>query len=257
MPGPFPGVDPFIEGQRWPDFHTTFITILREMLMPRVRPRYVVEVQEYLYLARDEEDPDRLVEPDLALVDAADRWTAELPESGGTALAVKPAIHTLPVPKRFRQAYLTIRNREFQNVVTVIEVLSPWNKAAGQGRTEYLVKRANLLLTPAHLVELDLLRGGRRLATREPLEPADYYAFVCRKERLPSAEVYAWTLQQPLPPIPIPLAGEDPDVVLDLQAAFTTTYDRAGYDYSLNYRRHVDPPLAPDLAEWAQTLLKQ
>ncbi len=67
MPSPFPGMDPFIEGQRWPDFHTTFITIVREMLMPRVRPRYVVEVEEYVYLARGEEDPDRLVEPDLAL----------------------------------------------------------------------------------------------------------------------------------------------------------------------------------------------
>jgi hypothetical protein len=249
-------MDPFIEGQRWKSFHTLFISALHEMLVPRVRPRYVVEVEEYVYLAREEEDPDRLVEPDLAIVDAADDWTSEPANSGGTALAVKPVVHTLPVPKRFRQAFLTIRNREFQNVVTVIELLSPWNKAPGQGRTEYLVKRTNLLLTPAHLVELDLLRGGQRLPTREPLTPADYYALVCRKERLPAADVYAWTLQQPLPPIPIPLAGDDPDVVLDLQAAFTTTYDRAGYDYSLNYRRAVEPPLAPAVADWAQTVLK-
>ena len=257
MPSPFPGMDPFIESQRWKNFHTLFIAALHEMLVPRVRPRYVVEVEEYVYLAREEEDPDRLVEPDLAIVEAADAWTPELSDSGGTALAVKPVVHTLPLPKRFRQSYLTIRNREFQNVVTVIEVLSPWNKAPGDGQTEYLVKRTNLLRTPAHLVELDLLRSGRRLPTREPLTPADYYAFVCRKERLPKVDGYAWTLQQPIPPIPIPLAGDDPDVVLDLQAALTTTYDRAGYDYSLNYRRAVEPPLAPAVAEWAQTLLAQ
>ena len=257
MPSPFPGMDPFIEGQRWQDFHTTFITILREMLMPQVRPRYVVEVKEYVYLAREEQDPDRLIEPDLAIVDTADAWTAEPAGSGGTALAVQPVVHTVPVPQRFRQAYLTIRDREFQEVVTVIEVLSPWNKTPGDGRTEYLVKRTNVFLTPAHLVELDLLRGGLRLPTREPLTPADYYAFVCRKQRLPKVDVYAWTLQQALPPIPIPLAGDDPDVVLDLQAAFTTTYDRAGYDYALNYRRAVEPPLPPAVAEWAATLLKQ
>ncbi len=257
MPSLFPGMDPFIESQRWRDFHTTFITIVREMLMPRVRPRYVVDVEQYVYLAREEDDPDRLIEPDLALVDAADAWTAELPNSGGTALAVEPVVHTVPVPKRFRQAYLTIRNRESQDVVTVIEVLSPWNKTPGDGQTEYLVKRTNVFLTPAHLVELDLLRGGRRLPTRERLTPADYYAFVCRKERLPKVDVYAWTLQQALPPIPIPLAGDDPDVVLDLQTAFTTTYDRAGYDYSLNYRRAVEPPLTPAVADWVQTLLKQ
>lgn len=52
-------------------------------------------------------------------------------------------------------------------------------------------------------------------------------AFVCRKEGLPQVEVYAWTLRRPLPAIPIPLADGDPDVPLDLQAAFTTAYDRA------------------------------
>ena len=118
--------------------------------------------KQYVYLAREEEDPDRLIEPDLAIVDAADAWTAELPDLGGTALAVKPVVHTVPVPKRFRQAYLTIRNRESQDVVTVIELLSPWNKTPGDGQTEYLVKRTNVFMTPAHLVELDFLRGGQR-----------------------------------------------------------------------------------------------
>ena len=62
-------------------------------------------------------------------------------------------------------------------------------------------------------------------------------------------------MRQPLPTIPIPLAGEDPDVDLDLQAAFTTTYDRAGYDYSLDYSRSVEPPLEPATADWVQLLI--
>lgn len=257
MPSPFPGMDPFIEGQRWQDFHTTLITIVREMLMPQVRPRYVVEVEEYVYLARQDEEPERLIEPDLAIADAGESWRGGLAAPGGPALAVQPIVHTVPVPRRYRQAFLTIRNRESQHVVTVIELLSPWNKMPGEGRTEYLTKRTNVFLTPAHLVELDLLRGGQRLPTREPLTPADYYAFVCRKERLPKVEAYGWTLQQPLPTIPIPLAAEDPDVVLALQTAFGTTYDRAGYDYALNYQRAVEPPLAPAVAEWVQTILRQ
>ena len=65
MPSPFPGMDPFIGSQRWRDFRTTFVTVIREMLTPQVRPRYVVEVEEYVYLARDDEDPDRPVEPPL------------------------------------------------------------------------------------------------------------------------------------------------------------------------------------------------
>jgi Protein of unknown function (DUF4058) len=255
MPSPFPGMDPFIESQRWRDFHTTLITVIREMLIPRVRPRYVVEVEEYVYLAREKEDPDRLIEPDLAIVDTDRDWSASSRSAGSAAVAIQPVVHTVPVPQRFRQAFLTIRSRESQNVVTVIELLSPWNKTAGEGRNEYLVKRSNVFCTPAHLVELDLLRGGRRLATREPLAPADYYVFVCRKERLPQVDVYGWTLRQSLPAIPIPLAGEDPDVDLDLQAAFTTTYDRAGYDYALDYRRSVEPPLEPATADWVRSLI--
>jgi Protein of unknown function (DUF4058) len=255
MPNPFPGMDPFIESQRWRDFHTRFITILSERLTPCVRPRYVVEVEEYVYLARKEEDPNRLIEPDLAIVDTDRDWGAGSRSAGSAAVAIQPVVHTVPVPKRFRQAFLTIRSREFQNVVTVIELLSPWNKTAGEGRNEYLVKRSNVFCTPAHLVELDFLRGGQRLATREPLAPADYYVFVCRKERLPQVDVYGWTLRQPLPAIPIPLAGEDPDVDLDLQAAFTTTYDRAGYDYALDYRRSVEPPLEPATTDWVRSLI--
>jgi hypothetical protein len=256
MPSPFPGMDPFIEGQCWQDFHTTFVTVIRELLMPQVRPRYVVEVEQYVYLAREDEDPDRLIAPDLAVVVAGDEPVAAPQGFGGTASAIAPAIHTLPVPKRYRQAFLTIRNRLSRNVVTVIELLSPVNKKAGEGRSEYLVTRSNIFHTMAHLVELDLLRGGQRLPTREPLEPADFYAFVCRIERLPQVEVYPWTLRDRLPTIPVPLADGDPDVSLDLQGAFTTTYDRAGYDYALDYRLPVEPSLEAAAADWARSILQ-
>jgi Protein of unknown function (DUF4058) len=46
-----------------------------------------------------------------------------------------------------------------------------------------------------------------------------------------------------------PLDGDN-DAWLDLQAIFTTVYDRAGYDYSLDYRRPVEPPLSDAEAAW-------
>ncbi len=78
---------------------------------------------------------------------------------------------------------------------------------------------------------------------------------ICRTERLPKVAVYAWTLRDRLPAIPVPLASGDADVQLDLQAAFTKTYDRSGYDYALNYRRPVEPPLDAALSEWMRTVL--
>ena len=255
MASPFPGMDPFIEGQRWSDFHTRFITMLSEWLTLQVRPRYVVEIEEHVYLVREDEISDRWIEPDVSVVETASEPAVRLPGSAGATVTITPALHTVPVPKRYRQKYLTLRDRQWRNVVTVIELLSPWNKKHGDGRDEYLVKRSNVFHTPANLVELDLLRGGQRLPTREPLEPADFYAFVCRRERLPQVEVYVWTLRQPLPTIPVPLAEEEPDATLDLQGAFTTTYDRAGYDYGLDYRQPVEPPLERSAAEWVRSIL--
>ena len=45
------------------------------------------------------------------------------------------------------------------------------------------------------------------------------------------------------------------DVPLDLQAAFTTAYDQAGYDYSLDYTAGVQPVLSTDDTSWLTSRL--
>ncbi|MBX6316783.1 MAG: DUF4058 family protein, partial [Isosphaeraceae bacterium] len=141
-------------------------------------------------------------------------------------------------------------------LVTVIEVLSPTNKT-GSGREEYLEKRRELIDRPVNLVELDLLLGGRRLPMAEPLPPGDYYALVSRAERRPQAEVYAWTIRQPLPTIPIPLRPPDPDVPLDLAAIFATAYERGRYARSLDYGAPLTVPLAETDRLWAEGLARR
>ena len=249
MPSPFPGMDPFIEGQGWEDFHQEYIAALRRALVARVRPRYIVRLERRVYVERDPEVLADHIRPDLVVVEPKG---AKAAREAAVAVAAKPVVLTLPMPEYRRQAYLTVRQPDTLHVVTVIELLSPANKRLGSdGRREYLRKRQVVLQSDTHLVELDLLRGGDRLPTIEPLPAGDYYAFICRAERRPGVEVYAWSLRQPLPSVPVPLAGEDPDVTLDLQSAFTTAYDGAGYDYSLDYRRAVEPALSDPDRAWA------
>lgn len=257
MPSPLPGMDPFIEGQRWSDFHHGFIEDLRSALTPQVRPRYVVEVEVHVYVEYEPGGEVAVIQPDAFLLEAQRR---EVPSGGGvataTAVAIEPALLTAPIPEERRVAFLTVRERETREVVTVIEVLSSFNKrSGGRGRRKYLRKREAVLQSAAHLIELDLLRGGRRLPMVEPLPAGDYYAFVSREWRRPQVEVYAWLLPHPLPALPVPLAADDPDVTLDLQAIFNTVYDRAGYDYSLDYRRAVEPPRSEPVAAWVQERL--
>jgi hypothetical protein len=257
MPSPFPGMDPFIEGRLWRDFHTEFITGVRAALAQDIVPRYVVRIEERVYGERSPEEPDTYIVPDLSIA-----GVKRGPPFGtgsvatATAAVATPLLRTLPVPERRREAFLTVRERESMAVIAVIEVLSPTNKRPEtDGRREYLRKREKVLLSPAHLVEIDLLWGSERLPTREGLPPGDYYALVCREPRRPVVEVYSWTLRDPLPSIPIPLGEEDDDVVLNLQEVFTLVYDRALYNYSLDYRAALEPGLSESDAAWVQQIL--
>jgi hypothetical protein len=259
MPSVFPGMDPYIEGQEWEDFHHHFIEALHNALLPQVRPSYVVRVEKRIYVEHQVEGVFRSIRPDLAVVEEP---SSNVPLRGAGAArehtSLAPVMLTVPLPEEIREAYLVIRSRQSLEVVTVIEVLSPANKRSGSdGRREYLAKREAVLRSSVHLVELDLLRGGLRLPTNEALPEGDYYAFVCRAPKRPRVEVYAWALRHRLPSVPVPLSGSDPDAALDLGTIFASAYDRAGYDYSLDYSRPVEPPLSESEAAWACALLEK
>jgi hypothetical protein len=169
---------------------------------------------------------------------------------------VEPVTVPLLMPDETREAYLEVRLRQTGEVVTIIERLSPANKRAGSdGHREYRQKHDLVLRSSAHLVELDLLRGGERVPMGAPLPPPDYYAIVSRASRRPFADVWRWRLADPMPPVRIPLAGKDPDVALDLQAVFSAAYERAGYDYALDYEREIAPPVSAEVAAWARSVL--
>lgn len=259
MPSPFPGMDPFIESQAWETFHHALIAALLESLTPRVRPRYVVRVDERVYVEHEPSGHSDIFRPDVSVLESQGREaaTGDWPAAAASA-AAEAVVLTLPMPERVREAFLTVRSRETLEVITIIEVLSPGNKRPGSdGRREYLSKREAVLQSATNLVELDLLRRGERLPTLETLPRADYYTFVCRGTRRPRVEVYRWSLRERLLTIPVPLAGDDPDVAIDLQSVVDTVYDRAGYDYSLDYRRPPEPPLSESDAAWARQRLDQ
>ncbi len=57
--------------------------------------------------------------------------------------------------------------------------------------------------------------------------------------------------------ITIPLLPGDPEVLLDLQAAFIRAYDAGPYGKMIRYGEDpIRPRLRPEQAEWAQALLK-
>jgi len=254
MPSRFPGMDPFIEGQFWRDFHGRMANAISDALVPRLRPRYLARLDERVYVETEPEGLPRTIRPDVTILE--DHFAARAREEGGVATLVEPIIVPLVMPEEIHEAYLEVQDAATHEVIAVIEVLSPTNKGPNSdGRREYLAKREAVIRSATHLVELDLLRGGQRMPMAAPLPAMHFYALVSRARRRPGAQVWPLTIRHRLPTIPIPLAGKDPDVPLDLQSVFDTVYDRAGYDYSLDYTREVEPPLDPEDAEWVRQVL--
>ena len=44
MPSPFPGMDPYLEGNLWPDVHQALASEIRRQLANQLRPRYAVRL---------------------------------------------------------------------------------------------------------------------------------------------------------------------------------------------------------------------
>jgi Protein of unknown function (DUF4058) len=251
MPSPFPGMNPYLERSSvWKDFHDSFIPAIRDAISPQVRPRFVVKIEEHLYIHELSAEQRRLLGHTDASLSSNQRTGTAVPISEGTVGA--PAQILPPGVEFERQPYLEIRDRDNRDLVTVIELLSPSNKHSGPDREQYLAKRGSLLRCNVHVVELDLLRGGPRLPFEEPLV-CDYYVMISRAEDRPKAGIWKLRLRNPLPVIPIPLRAPWPDVLIDLQAILHSVYDRACYEDHV-YQGAPQPALRSEDAEWADRL---
>jgi hypothetical protein len=238
MPSPFPGMDPFLEHPAWwPDFHDRLINSWSEVIADKLPPGYDACIQERVYLTEPDEASRQIV-PDVT-VERNSNSSANPPamrtamESGAAVL--EPVTLPLVMMDPTQERYIEIRTLPDREVIAVLEVLSPSNKS-GRGRVEYLDKRDELLRTPLHLVEVDLLLGGMRLPMGAPLPPADYYAFVSRGDRRPDCRVYGWKIPGSLPMVPVPLRPPDGEIQTDLKAAFDMAYARGRFERRLDYR---------------------
>lgn len=252
MPSPFPGMDPFLESPAyWSDFHARFVNCWCEAIAEALPPNYEAGLGEHVYLMECDPDGRKLVFPDVAVTHAVGS------PSGATAnpiATLEPVTIPLTILEGPRETYIEILHRPDRTLVTALELLSPANKQQ-PGRSEYLAKRQALLYQQVHLVELDLLRGGRRLPLKQPLPAGDCYYFVSNADRRPDCDVYFWPLGQPLPALPVPLRAPDPDLRIDLSVAFATAYDRGRFQRRIDYRGTLPPHLHPDERAWVESVL--
>ncbi|HWE02424.1 MAG TPA: DUF4058 family protein [Tepidisphaeraceae bacterium] len=259
---PFPGMDPYLEAH-WGDIHHSIIQYARDQLQERLPDALRARVEERVFVESDD-GWNRNIFPDVRIIERSGHNAAmEIPsatDSGGVAVA-EPLFILLP-HESLTEGFIEIRDASSGNqIVTVIEVLSAANKAGANGTLEYKRKQQEILSGRTNLVEIDLLRGGKRvtsvpLATIPPSHRTAYHICVKRGWRGDEFEIYRAPFRQRLPIIPIPLRRTDPDATLDLQALVDQAYRTGRYD-DTDYRVDPDPPLDGDDARWADELLRR
>jgi hypothetical protein len=250
MKSPFPGMDPNVEAcGLWEDFHGALICEIRLALSQAVPDHYVVRNGERSY---------------LVLVESEDKLThAFVPgKKGGAALAEPleeaPYVLRAFIEKEHREAFVEIFEvGPEQRLVTTVEVLSPSNKRPDTpGWDLYQRKRQSVLLGGVNLVEIDLLRGGRKMPMLDPWPAGPYSLVVARAKKAQACLVWPAHFQHPLPPIKVPLARPDPDIPLDLEPLLDKIYETSHYERSIDYARRLKPPLSDKETSWLQQRLR-
>jgi hypothetical protein len=222
MPSPLPGMDPYLEQEKyWPTFHYNLMNVLFQVITPSLVERYRARVLERVF-------------------------------------TVEHVLFTSVTREEHREPYLEIRQRSDGKLMTLIEAVSPTNKTTAKGRQSYLEKRQEAQHTRANIVEIDLVLEGQRIHdfSRENLPTWDYNVVVTRAPRPDQYELYTANLDKRLPRFKLPLAPDDRDTVIDLQAALHRVYDQADFAATVNYQTDPQTKLDAEQKRWLDKYLR-
>jgi hypothetical protein len=251
-------MDPYLEAH-WRDIHARLIIHAAERLQEGLPKDLRARVEERVFVEQAL-GAERSVYPDVRVVERPRQGATPRVPPGEVAVAEPLVIHVEDEPAT--QGFIEIREAGTgSRVISVIEILSLANKLPGEGQSLYRQKQRELKEGGVSLVEIDLLRAGRRVLSIPPeaIPPSHrttYQICIRRGYRPTAVEVYRVPLRERLPVIPIPLRDTDPDSPLDLQALLDRCYAAGAYD-DLDYAVEPDPPLDPADAAWADALLRQ
>lgn len=257
MASPFPGMNPYLENPLfWSEVHNLLIAAIFRKLNPQLRPKYKVAIEKRVYQTTDE---DSLL---VGVADVAVQSTQKTPLPQKASIAVaSPSVEAITVdvtmPETVKETYLEVRDVATQEVVTVIEILSPKNKRGGEGRNIYAKKRLQVLGSYTNLVEIDLLRDGKPIQQVQNNVQTDYRILVSRAFKRPKADLYAFNLPNMIPFYPLPLREIEPEPLLDIQPLINQLYEEGNYDLVIDYTQEPVPPLSQENAAWVDEVLKE
>jgi hypothetical protein len=216
-------MDPYLEDEkRWPTFQPLVVHALYQMLLPGLMDRYRARVGERAYASEE-------------------------------------ALFTSIVRTEHKESFIEVRQRTDGRLITLIEVISPANKLTAEGRRLYIERRDEVRRMNTNVVEIDLVLQGQTLLdyTRDSPPAWDYAVVVTRWTHPDRYEIYSATLPKRLPRFRVPLASDDRDTVLDLQAAVMRAHDQGEFHKVIDYTRDPATRLSDENRRWLDERLKE
>ena len=246
-------MDPYLEGYLWPGAHHALASAIQELLAPKIAPKYVARLETYTVEDTEPESEVGITYPDVAILKRHEAAQI-VPAYFETDVMTEPdMVVTKSVSVRI--PVIQIRDTARNRLVTCIEILSPVNKRA-PGWQPYHEKRTDLHLSGVHLLEIDLLRRGKRHVVNLGL-PEHHYLFSLWRAGTGRMQVWTNRVRQPLPVLPVPLKSPDPDVLLPLKPALDMIYLRGLFNLSIDYDKAPAPPeFSEGDKNWMRQLMK-
>jgi hypothetical protein len=253
---PFPGLDPYLQ-KHWGDVHHSFIQYSRDALQEHLPDGLLSRVEERVFVEEFGERR-RSIAPDIHIAEwRPGNGHSQSEGVSGVALA-ESRVFTFE-DEEITEGFIEIREANGGKLVTVIEFLSPANKAGGNGTDKYLEKQTEVMQSGTSLVEIDLIRGGKRIlamsGTSVPHEwRHDGLALIRKGWEGTQFELFRFPLRRSLGHLPIPLRRHEFPIYLDLQAIHDECFRKGRYD-RLDYSEPPEPPLSADDEAWASGIL--
>lgn len=222
MPGPFPGMDPYLETANfWPVFQHQLTMGLGELVQSALTERYRLRF-------------------------------------GTRTYQIQQALFTSVVTEEHQETFVEIRHRATDRLVTLIEVHSPANRTTSEGRNAWLEQRTVAKGYGANLVDIDLVLQGRSCLEVELGTLPDHAYFFCwfRGGRLNRHELVSATVQQRLPRVKVPLVVDDRELVVDLQVLFDKVYEKH-FAGRIDYCKPPPTTLTPTDAQFVEDRIRQ
>jgi hypothetical protein len=252
MKSPFPGMDPYLEQSGlWEEVHRSLVHGIQQFLISLLSPRYQTVVEYRTYHAFLPPPAEQGADIPNIPGDSAKDIPSNSHEVDLASVADHAGVSQLPTPQEVSEKYLEIRQAQTQEVVTVIEIMSLGNKWPGDGKKQYERKRHEIMASLANLIEIDLLRGG------DPPGINNYRIVISRSAQRPRADIYRFSMRQPIPSFPIPLRPGEPEPTLQLNQILHQVYDQNDYNRVIDYQQPPPPPelFSVDL-DWVKQIVE-